>query len=251
MPSRKNVLSSSTPTIVLTHGALTDASVWAGVAGRLLDAGQRVIAPALPMRGLDSDAAYLDGVLSRVDGPVVLVAHSYAGAVISHPRAVRSADVRALVYVAAFQPDAGEAGGVLNEKFPGTLLTADNLVVTPNPLGGHDLSLRHDRFATVYAADVDPRVAEFMALSQRPIDPAALGETFDGQPTWRSIASWALVSTADRSLPPQILRFMADRAGSYTVEVEASHAVPVSRPDAVSDLVAKAVGNVSSSASAH
>jgi pimeloyl-ACP methyl ester carboxylesterase len=234
---------------MLVDGALTDASVWAGVARRLLEAGHRVIAPPLPMRGLDSDAAYLDGVLARVDGPVVLVAHSYGGAVTSHPRAVRSADVRALVYVAAFQLDAGEAAGVLNEKYPGTLLTPDNLVITSNPLGGHDLTLRPDRFADVYAADVDSRVAEFMALSQRPIDPAALGETFDGQPTWRSIPSWALVSTADQSLPPQVLRFMAERAGSHVVEVEASHAVPVSRPDAVAEMVATAAASVSSSTS--
>lgn len=245
MSSRPNVLSVDDVTVVLVHGALTDASAWAGVAARLLDAGHRVLAPALPLRGLESDAVYLDGVLAQVSGPIVLVAHSYAGAVISHPRAVRSADVRALVFVAAFQLDAGEAAGAVNEKFPGTLLTADNLTVTSNPLGGEDLALRPDRFRAVYAADVEPRVAAFMAVSQRPVEPAALGETFDDEPTWRSIPSWALVATADRSLPPAILRYMAERAGSRTVEVDSSHAVPVSRPDAVVDLIRAAAADVS------
>jgi pimeloyl-ACP methyl ester carboxylesterase len=247
--TRTNVLSAKAPTAVLVHGALTDASVWAGVAARLLAAGHPLVAPALPLRGLAGDAAYLHAVLARIDGPVVLVAHSYGGAVISDPRAVGSADVRALVFVAAFQPDAGEAAGALNEKFPGSQLTPENLVVTPNPLGGDDLALRPDRFAGVYAADVDPRLARVMAVSQRPVEPAALGETFDGPPTWRSIPSWALVPTADRSLPPAILRFMADRAGSRVVEVDASHAVPVSRPDAVAELVTAALASVLSPAS--
>jgi pimeloyl-ACP methyl ester carboxylesterase len=251
MRTRPNVLSTERATAVLVHGALTDASVWAGVARRLGEAGHAVVAPSLPMRGLRSDAEYLDGVLSRIDGPVVLVAHSYAGAVISHPQAVRSADVRALVFVAAFQPDAGEAAGALNERFPGTLLIAENLVVTPNPLGGADLVLRADRFAAVYAADVEPQLAAFMAASQRAVEPAALGETFDGEPTWRSIPSWARVSTSDRSLPPEILRFMAERAGSHVLEVEASHAVPVSRPDAVADLVTAALASGPRSNSDH
>jgi pimeloyl-ACP methyl ester carboxylesterase len=152
--------------------------------------------------------------------------------------------VRALVFVAAFQPDVGEAAGALNERFPGTQLIPDNLVVTPNPLGGDDLTLQPGRFAKVYAADLDPGVAAFMAASQRPVEPAALGQTFDGEPKWRSIPSWALISTADRSLPPAILRFMAERAGSHVVEVDASHAVPVSRPGEVADLVAAALASV-------
>lgn len=236
------------------HGALTDGSVWGGVASRLLRAGHRVVVPALPMRGLESDAAYLDGVLSQVDGPIVLVAHSYAGAVISHPRSIASsskstsssvsADVRALVFVAAFQPDSGEAAGELNGRFPGTGLVPENLVAVPNALGGSDLTLRPEAFAPVYAADVEPEHAAVLAVSQRPIEPNALGETFDEPPTWRSIPSWALITTADRSLPPAVLRFMAERAGSQTAEVEASHAVPISQPDAVAALIATAIESV-------
>ncbi|HEX4223007.1 MAG TPA: alpha/beta hydrolase [Pseudonocardiaceae bacterium] len=234
---RTNVLSTSGPTIVLVHGALTDASVWHDVALRLLAAGHEVLAPALPMRRLADDAEYLAAVVERVAGPVILVGHSYAGAVISHPAIAATGNVAGLVYVAAFQPDAGETAGELNDRFPGSLLTPDNLLVTPNPLGGDDLVLRPDRFAEVYAADVDPDRAGVMAASQRPVDPAVLGEPLPGEPAWRTLPSWSLVSTRDRSLPPEILRYMAERAGSRIVEVESSHAAPVARPDAVTDLI--------------
>jgi pimeloyl-ACP methyl ester carboxylesterase len=243
---RTNV--TSTPVIVLVHGALTDASVWREVARRLQSAGYEVIAPALPMRSLEQDARYLAAILGRIVDPVVLVGHSYAGAVISHPEVAAAGNAAALVYVAAFQPDAGESAGELNAKFPGSMLTPDNLAVSPNPLGGDDLTLKPERFAEVYAADVEPGLAAVLAASQRPMDPAALGERLAGEPAWRSIRSWALVSTRDRSLPPEILRFMAERAGSRVVEVESSHAVPVSRPVEVADLILEAARAVSSSA---
>ena len=223
------------PTIVLVHGALTDASVWSGVIPRLQAEGYTVLAPALPLRGLASDAAYLAAFLDTVDGPVVLAGHSYGGSVISHP-ATADARVRALVFVAAFQPDAGETAGALNGRFPGSLLGEATTVVRAYP-GGQDLYLKPERFAEVYAADVAPSLAATMAAAQRPIDPAALGESFDGPPTWRATPSWALVSTRDHSLPPAALRFMAGRAGSHAVEVESSHAAPVAQPGAVADLI--------------
>jgi pimeloyl-ACP methyl ester carboxylesterase len=122
--------------------------------------------------------------------------------------------------------------------------------VVPNPLGGSDLTLRPDRFAEAYAADVDAAHAAVMAVSQRPIDPAALGEPLPGDPTWRSVPSWAVVSTHDRSLPPAVLRFMAARAGSHVVEVESSHAVPVSRPGEVAETILQALRSVHSNDSA-
>jgi pimeloyl-ACP methyl ester carboxylesterase len=131
---------------------------------------------------------------------VVLAAHSWAGAVISHPAIAACGNVTALVYVAAFQPDAGESAGALNAKFPGTLLIPDNLNIAPNPLGGEDLTLRSERFAEVYAADLDPAHAAVMAASQRPIEPAALGEALPGEPACRALPSWALVSTRGLSL---------------------------------------------------
>jgi pimeloyl-ACP methyl ester carboxylesterase len=249
---RTNVLSlTSRPTVVLVHGALTDASVWSEVTRRLQASGFEVSAPALPMRALEHDATYLAGFLDRVPGPVILAGHSYAGAVISHPAVVASGTVRGLVYIAAFQPDDGESAGELNEKFPGTLLVPDNLAVAANPLGGDDLTVLPERFADVYAADVEPAQAAVMAASQHPIEPAALGEPLAGPPAWRTLPSWAVVPTRDRSLPPAILRFMAERAGSRIVEVEASHAVPVSQPDAVTDVIIEAALVVAPSPTSH
>jgi pimeloyl-ACP methyl ester carboxylesterase len=120
-----------------------------------------------------------------------------------------------------------------------------------NPLGGNDLTVLPERFADVYASDVDPAHAAVMAASQRPIEPAALAEPLAGPPAWRTLPSWAVVSTLDRSLPPAILRFMAERAGSHVVEVEASHAVPVSQPEAVNDVIIEAALAASSSPSPH
>ncbi len=231
-----------TPTIVLVHGALTDASVWGAVTPRLQAEGYAVLAPALPLRGLASDAAYLAAFLATVDGPVVLAGHSYGGSVISHP-ATAEAKVKALVFVAAFQPDAGETAGELNGRFPGSLLGEATTVVRAYP-GGQELYLKPSSFAAVYAGDVAPATAAAMAAAQRPIDPAALGEAFDAPPTWRRTPSWALISTRDRSLPPAALRFMADRAGSRAVEVESSHAAPVSHPDAVAALILDAARGV-------
>jgi pimeloyl-ACP methyl ester carboxylesterase len=223
------------PTIVLTHGALTDASVWNGVAADLQARGYTTIAPALPLRSLAGDVDYLAAFLDTVAGPVLLAGHSYGGTVISHPRIARAA-LRGLVFAAAFQPDAGESTGELNGRFPGSLLGEATTEVRPCP-GGNDLYLRPADFADVYAADVPPASAATMAAAQRPIDPAALEETFDGEPTWRRVPSWTVVTTSDRSLPPAAQRFMAERAGSTAIEVDASHAVPVSRPDLVAEVI--------------
>jgi pimeloyl-ACP methyl ester carboxylesterase len=247
---RTNVLSTANPVIVLVHGAFTDASVWNAVTRRLHAGHATVLAPALPMRSLARDAAYLAGIIERVSGPVVLVGHSYAGAVISDPAVVARGNVTALVYVAAFQPDAGESAGGLGEKFAGSLLTPDNLQIAPNALGGEDLTLRSERFAEVYAADLDPAHAAVLAVSQRPIEPAALGEQLPGEPAWRALPSWALVATRDLSLPPATQRFMAERAGSRVVEVESSHAAPVAQPAAVTELILEAVRAVSPSTDA-
>lgn len=226
-------------TVVLVHGALTDASVWHPVAGRLQAAGQTVAAPPLPLRGLHADAAELATFLGSVDGPVVLVGHSYAGSVISHP-SVADPLVRAVVFVAAFQPDEGEATGELNDRFPGSGLTPENIAARPYP-GGTEIALRPEAFREVYANDVEPGHAAVMAAGQRPIDPRALADRLPGRPVWRDVPSWALVATDDHSLPVAAQRFMAGRAGSHLVEVASSHAAPVAHPDAVTDLIMQAV----------
>ncbi|MFD9702569.1 alpha/beta fold hydrolase [Lentzea sp. NPDC059081] len=227
----------SQPTFVLVHGALTDASVWRRVSVRLQDAGYPVIAPALPLRDLDSDLAYLHQFLTTLDGPLVVAAHSYAGSVISAPGALTPA-VRSLVFVTAFQQDAGETAGGLNGKFPGSLLTPENLVVRNYP-GGAEVYLRPDAFAEAYAADADDRDQKALAAAQKPFDPAVLDGTFAGTPTWRTLPSWAVVSTQDRSIPAEAQRWMARRAGSEIAEVDSSHAVPLVHPDLVAGTILK------------
>jgi pimeloyl-ACP methyl ester carboxylesterase len=238
-------LNHPSPTVVLVHGALTDASVWNGVAANLQAEGYETLAPALPLRSLAGDVDYLAAFLDTVEGPVVLAGHSYGGTVISHPRIYRDA-LRALVFAAAFQPDAGESTGELNGRFPGSLLGEATTEVRAYP-GGNDLYLRPVDFADVYAADLPAETAALMAAAQRPIDPAALEETFEGEPTWGRVPSWTVVSTSDRSLPAAAERFMAERAGSTTVEVDASHAVPVSRPEAVAEVLLEAARHATNS----
>lgn len=228
------------PTFVLVHGALTDASVWRRVSARLQDADRTVIAPALPLRGFDSDIAYLRAFLGTLPGPLVVVAHSYAGSVVSAPAALTPA-VRALVFVTAFQPDAGETAGALNGKFPGSLLIPENLVVRDCP-GGTEVYLRPEKFAEVYAGDAGARDRKVLAAAQKPFDPVTLEGSFAEAASWHTLPSWAVVSTEDRSIPAEAQRWMAGRAGSTVVEVASSHAVPLVHPDVVADAVLGAAG---------
>lgn len=230
-------------TVVLVHGALTDASVWHPVIAGLQRRGLRVLAPSLPMRSFDSDVATVRDFLETVEGPALVAAHSYAGQVVSAPDAL-TRDVRGVVYVAAFQPEAGESAGELNGRFPGSLLTPENLLFRSSA-GGTDATLRPERFAEAYAADVPRERSAVMAAAQHPFDPASLGGVFSGTPTWRSLPTWAVVATSDVSIPTEALRWMAARAGSAVTEVDSSHAVPVAHPDVVIDVVAAAARRVS------
>ncbi|PJE93967.1 alpha/beta hydrolase [Streptomyces carminius] len=231
------------PTVVLEHGAFADASSWDGVVERLQREGYPVVAAANPLRGPASDAAHLRGVLDNIGGPVVLVGHSYGGTVISQAAAGREDQVRALVYIAAFLPDTGETSLELSDKFPGSTL-GDVLDPAPHTLPdgqqGTDLYIRQDRFRQQFAADVPAGKARLMAAGQRPIAAAALEEK-STEAAWKTIPSWSLIATQDRNIPPAAQRFMSERAGSRTVEVEgASHAVSVSRPDAVTRVITDA-----------
>jgi pimeloyl-ACP methyl ester carboxylesterase len=225
--------------VVLVHGALTDASVWSAVTKRLQSEGYTVLAPAMPLRGLSSDAAYLSSFLASIQTPVVLVAHSWAGQVVTQV-ASNDSKVKSLVYVAAFQPDDGETAGALNSQFPGSKLGPDTTRVIPYP-GGNDLYLKPGSFQEVYAADVPTEIATVMAAHQRPIDPSALAEPLQGHAAWHTVPSWALVSTKDFSIPTAALRFMAQRAHSHTEEVESSHAIPIAHPEAVVQIIEEAV----------
>ncbi|MGW0095874.1 alpha/beta fold hydrolase [Streptomyces sp. NPDC003328] len=229
------------PTIVLVHGAFADSSSWNGVVERLQRAGYPVIAAANPLRGLADDAAYVASVLEGVQGPVVLAGHSYGGAVISEA-AVGRAQVEALVYIAAFTPDEGESALELSGRFPGSTLGAA-LTPVPFPLPGGgtgtDLYIEPAKFHNQFAADVPEQVTALMAATQRPVAASALEEKANAV-AWKTIPSFSLIATEDYNIPPAAQQFMAQRAHARTVEVKASHAVAVSRPDAVARLIEQA-----------
>ncbi|MFI6490536.1 alpha/beta fold hydrolase [Streptomyces sp. NPDC050564] len=229
------------PTVVLVHGAFADASSWNGVIKRLQHDGYPVVAPANPLRGLASDADYLRSFLKSVQGPIVLLGHSYGGSVISQA-AAGDPDVKALVYIAAFAPEKGESALELSDKFPGSTL-GPTLNSVPFPLSGGgtgtDLYIKTDKFHDQFAADVPKSVTDLMAATQRPVAASALEEKAT-EAAWKTIPSWDLIATEDYNIPPAAQRFMADRAHAHTVEVKASHAVSVSQPAAVTRLIEQA-----------
>jgi pimeloyl-ACP methyl ester carboxylesterase len=228
----------SKPTIVLVHGAFGDASSWRG-AFDLLDGGEySLLAAALPLRGVAADVAYLEAVIDQLDGPVILVGHSYAGCVITAAGA--SDKVAALVYVAAFMPDKGESITDLQARFP-SLAMGNFLQPRPLPDESVELSVDPERFHDIFCADVPDDVAAFMAHAQRPLVVTA----FEEQATtaaWRAKPSWAVFGTADQPIAPQLHRFSSDRAGSTVMEIEgASHFAMVSKPDIVAGVIRDAV----------
>ncbi|GAA2569268.1 MULTISPECIES: alpha/beta fold hydrolase [Streptomyces] len=236
----------SRPTIVLEHGAFADASSWDGVVQRLERAGYPVVAAANPLRGPANDAAYLRSVVQHIDGPVVLVGHSYGGTVISQAAAGLEDRVKALVYIAAFLPDTGESSLGLTNKFPGSTLgnVIDPVNYTlPDGSQGADVYIELDKFHRQFAADVPAGQARLMAAGQRPIAAAALEEK-STKAAWKTIPSWSLVTTEDLNIPVAVQRFMSHRAHSRTTEIDASHAVSVSHPDAVTRIVERAARTV-------
>jgi pimeloyl-ACP methyl ester carboxylesterase len=229
------------PTVVLVHGAFADSSSWNGVIASLRSDGYPVIAAANPLRGLHTDAEYVRTVLDSVAGPIVMAGHSYGGSVMSEA-AVGHAGVKALVYVASFILEEGESTGELAAKFPGGELgSALNQVPLDGADGqdGTDLYIRQDTFHAVFAADVDQDVAALMAATQRPIVADALEEKATGT-AWKTIPSWNVVTLQDLAVPAESQRFMGQRANAHDVEVDASHAVTVSQPAAVAQVIDEA-----------
>ncbi|WP_405392562.1 alpha/beta hydrolase [Streptomyces sp. NBC_01102] len=234
------------PTIVLEHGAFADAASWDGVVTRLQRAGYPVVSAANPLRGPATDAAYLRSILDHIDGPVVLVGHSYGGTVISQAAAGLEDKVKALVYIAAFLPDTGESSIGLTDKFPGsTLGQAVESVNYSLPDGGQgaDVYIKPEKFRSQFAADVPADKARIMAAGQRPVAAAALEER-STEAAWKTIPSWSLVTTEDRNIPVAAQRFMSTRAKARTTTIDASHAVSVSRPEAVTRIVEQAARTV-------
>jgi pimeloyl-ACP methyl ester carboxylesterase len=234
-----------TATVVLVHGAFADASSWSGVIERLQAKGIAVTAPANPLRGIAADSAYLAAVLAQIEGPVVAVGHSYGGAVITNA-ATEAENVVGLVYVAAFAPDEGEALGaveagskdsVLNSALvPRTYPTADGRSAT-------EFYIDPAKARDAFAGDLTDQQAGLIAATQRPVAEAAFGEP-NGRPAWKRLPSWAVVATGDRAAGTDVVRSMAERAGAKITEIDGSHVIMVSQPQAVTNVILEAVASV-------
>jgi pimeloyl-ACP methyl ester carboxylesterase len=226
------------PTIVLVHGAFADSSGWNTVAGRLLGDGFPVLAFSNPLRGPTVDAEYLRQFLSTIEGPVVLVGHSYGGAVITNA-ATGNPNVKSLVYIAAYALAAGESLAEANSLGGGHTDLADHLVFRPFPgaaPGDADAYIDPEWVPILFAQDLPKSTARVMGATQRP---AAVSSLFtpSGPPAWEDIPSWYLVARQDRTIPPEAERAMAGRAGSTTVEIDSSHVAMMSHPAAVTALI--------------
>jgi len=225
---------SSKPTVVLVHGAFADASSWNGVTTALLARGYPVIAVANPLRSLSGDAAYVAGVLASISGDVVLVGHSYGGAVITNA-ASGQPNVKALVYVAAFAPDAGQSVGELGKDYP-TPPGIQKLVADAQGW----LSLPPQALAQDFAQDVPAAQAAVMAVTQGPIQSKAFGDKPTGA-AWKTRPSWYIVSANDCMISPDLERAMAKKIGATTTTLPTSHVPQQSRPADVAAVILAAV----------
>jgi pimeloyl-ACP methyl ester carboxylesterase len=240
-------------TVVLVHGAFADASGWNGVVERLLAAGQQVMAPANPLRGIADDSAYIASFLKQIPGPVLAVGHSYGGAVISNA-AAGAQNVVGLVFVAAFAPEEGERLGEAASTSKDSVLTTA-LVALQYPTGeGADTAVEFAidpaKFRDAFAADLPIEQTAVMAATQRPVAELAFSQP-SGPPAWKSLPSCTVVATGDKAAGADLIRSMAERARATITEVEGSHVVMVSQPEAVADVIltaATTVGQLTSAA---
>ena len=237
----KNPQNGARPTVVLVHGAFAESASWDGVIQRLRDQGYTVIAAANPIRSVSGDAEFVASIFEAVEGPVVAVGHSYGGTVITD--ALRD-NVKALVYVAGFAPEEGENAFELSGRFPGSTL-GETLWPVTLPDGSTDLYIRQEEYHQQFAEDVPAEQTALMAVGQRPLRDVALNEG-SGPPAWKSLPSWFVFGELDKNIPVALHRFMAERSGAReVVEIEgASHAVGVSHPDEVADVILHAAKGV-------
>jgi pimeloyl-ACP methyl ester carboxylesterase len=229
------------PTVVLVHGAFAESASWDAVIDPLREADLPVIAAANPLRGLASDAVAVSDLVRSIDGPVLLVAHSYGGAVMTNVDA-DAGDITGLVYVSAFAPEPGENCFGLAGRFPGSMVGESTVRPVLRSDGTTDLYIAPDSFHDVFCADVPAPQAARMAATQRSATQEALVEPSGERPLWKDVPSWFLIGEEDRIIPAALQRFEAERAGARrTVEIAgASHAVAVSQPAAVVDLILEA-----------
>jgi pimeloyl-ACP methyl ester carboxylesterase len=233
-------------TVVLVHGAFADSSSWDGVIERLQANGVQVTAPANPLRGISIDSAYTAGVLEEIPGPVILVGHSYGGAVITNA-AAKADNVIGLVFVAAFVPDEGER---LREVTPGSRDSVLNSALVPHHYpssnGGEpavEFAVDPEKFHDAFAADLPAEQTAVMAATQRPVAELAFSEP-SGAAAWKHLPSWAVVATGDKAAGADLVRSMAERAGATITEVEGSHVIMISQPQAVADVILEGVAAV-------
>lgn len=227
-------------TIVLVHGAYAGSSSWNGVIADLVGKGYPVIAAANPLRSVKGDADYLSSIVKSIKGPVVLVGHSYAGSVVANA-ANGNDNVKGLVFVAGFAPEAGESAIDLSGRFPGSTLGAALAPAVPLSDGSKDSYIEPSKYWAQFAADVPEAEAVKMAATQRPITEAALAEPA-GQPAWKTVPSWFIYGALDKNIPAAVHAFMAKRAGAKdTIEVKgASHVVMISHPREVAAMIEQA-----------
>jgi len=231
------------------HGAFADASSWTGVIERLQQQGYTVIAPANPLRGVAVDSAYTASLLNQIDGPVLLAGHSYGGAVITNA-ATSAANVVGLVYVAAFAPDEGETLGDVENGSKDSVLNAAlvqyNYPTGPGGQTSVEFAINPSLLQEAFAADLSAETTALMAATQRPVAAAAFSDTC-GPPAWRKLPSWAVVATGDKAAGADVVRSHARRAGADIVEIEGSHVIMISQPQAVTDHILKAARAVADS----
>ena len=232
----------SEATVVLVHGAFADASGFAGVIRELESAGHTVIAPPNPLRGLASDADTVSAVVKAIDGPVVLVGHSYGGAVITQASAGLD-NVTGLVYLAAFGLDVGESCASVQGPFPPSMLATTSRPTSydaPGAAQGPDLFIGKEGFRETFCADVPVDMADVMFATQRPLAVAALTENATAA-GWKTKPSWFLVSEHDNAIPPDAQRFMAERMGAVTESINGSHTAFIADPVGVASFITKAI----------
>jgi pimeloyl-ACP methyl ester carboxylesterase len=234
------------PTVVLVHGAFADASSWNGVIERLQAKGVQVKAPANPLRGISLDSAYIASFLEETDGPVIAVGHSYGGAVISNA-AKQAKNVVGLVYVAAFAPEDGEVLGEVEDGSKDSVLNSALVPLHYPPSNGGEpaveFAIDPEKFKDAFAADLSDEETAVMAATQRPVAELAFSEA-NGAPAWKDLPAWAVVATGDKAAGADVIRSMAERAGATITELDGSHVIMVSQPQAVADVILDAVAAV-------
>ena len=233
-------------TVVLVHGAFADAGSWLPVIERLLAAGVPVRAPAVPLRGLDSDSAYIASAIAQIPGPVLAVGHSYGGAVISNA-ATQATNVKGLVLVSGFAPEEGEAlsevEGTSRDSALGPALIQSEFPTGVGDETAIELYVDPVKFPAVFGADLPVAQANAFGASQRPIAASAFDEK-SGPPAWKHLPTWSVVATGDKAAGSDVILSMARRANAETIELEGSHLIMVSQPEPVTNVILGALETV-------